>query len=379
MADLSSVAAAPHLAALRAYYLFRRALSGSMNPETRRMRGFRDDFYAAAWEEAAARLGASATSLGGGILEIEKGGRRLRARGNLTSVDDPVTLALVGDKLAVHRLLSRAGIPVPRHLALAPADMRDPGGILRRLRTPLVVKPLADTGGGMGVSTNVVGKGELVRAIAWARAFGQRVLVEEQVAGGCYRILLCDGQLVDAVLRRPPCVVADGATTVRGLVARENRLRLEAGSLRAQVLLREDPDMRATLRRQGLGLGSRPAAGASVQLKTAINENRAEENEAAVAALCGEIIETARRAAELTGLRLAGVDVITTDPSAPLEATAGVVLEVNASPGFHYHYRRADAGCPVALRILEHFLAPETPPADIAAADAGQRSIAYEL
>jgi glutathione synthase/RimK-type ligase-like ATP-grasp enzyme len=40
------------------------------------------------------------------------------------------------------------------------------------------------------------------------------------------------------------------------------------------------------------------------------------------------------------GTRLAGIDVITTDPGVPLGESGGVILEVNATPGYHHHYTR---------------------------------------
>ena len=33
-----------------------------------------------------------------------------------------------------------------------------------------------------------------------------------------------------------------------------------------------------------------------------------------------------------------------------------VVLEVNTTPGFHYHYHKNDGSYPVALRVLEQLL-----------------------
>jgi hypothetical protein len=58
------------------------------------------------------------------------------------------------------------------------------------------------------------------------------------------------------------------------------------------------------------------------------------------------------------GLRLAGVDVVTTDIGRPLVETGGVVTEVNGGPGLHHHYLvadRADA-TPVAVPVLEKLL-----------------------
>jgi cyanophycin synthetase len=121
----------------------------------------------------------------------------------------------------------------------------------------------------------------------------------------------------------------------------------------AQSLLPVDSDLRETLRRQGYGLASVPSAGAVVQAKTVVNDNRSEDNEAAAAQLCPEVVALGAAAACAVGARLAGVDVVTVDPSVPLESSGGVVLEVNTTPGFYYHYHRRGGEAPVATMLLE--------------------------
>jgi D-alanine-D-alanine ligase-like ATP-grasp enzyme len=58
------------------------------------------------------------------------------------------------------------------------------------------------------------------------------------------------------------------------------------------------------------------------------------------------------------GIQLAGVDVMTTDIAAPLEATGGVIGEVNTMPALHHHYlvREPRRGAPVASLILRSLL-----------------------
>jgi cyanophycin synthetase len=328
-----------------------------MRPEVRRMRELRDAFYLAAWQRAAAAAGAELVPLSGSVVEIVRWGRRLRVCGNLTSLDDPVTLQLAGDKPAVYRLLAEEGIPVPQHAVLDAAARCDPAALLRTLPAPLVVKPAADTGAGAGVSTNVATPGRMRHALAWAWAFGSRALVEQQIAGDCYRVLILDQEVIDVVRRRRPRVTGDGRSSVRQLIAEENRRRLRMGTERAQVLIRHDLDLSSTLALQKLRLGSRPPKGATIDLKQVINDNCAEENEAANGVLCGAILNAARKAAGLLRLRLAGVDVVCRDPSVPLEESGGTILDINSSPGFYYHYRRTGPSFAVADHILQHFFA----------------------
>jgi cyanophycin synthetase len=66
-------------------------------------------------------------------------------------------------------------------------------------------------------------------------------------------------------------------------------------------------------------------------------------------------VADAARAASLLGVRLAGVDVISPDCRQSLDDGDGVILEVNATPGLHYHYdiRNPGQGTPVFIPILQ--------------------------
>jgi cyanophycin synthetase len=342
------------------YYFFRRGLFGRVRLGNRRMDALRGEFYGHAWRSAAEATGARFTALTSGIGEIERDGRRIRVCASTTSLDTPMAFKRAGDKPMVRSMLARSGIPVPHHITIGIGEFERALYMLRSSPRPLVVKPAVNTGSGAGVSTNVTTVRQLRTAVAWARAFGPHILIEEQIEGDCYRILVMDGEVLDVVVRHPPKIIGDGASTVRQLVREENKLRLEAGTARAQVLIRLDPDIRNTLASQGRNMRSRPAKGEVITLKRVINDNRGRENASANGRLCCAILDSARTAAGVAGVRLAGVDVICCDPSVPLQQSGGAILEVNTTPGFYYHYHTADSSFPVAHHVLKRFFNAST-------------------
>jgi cyanophycin synthetase len=313
----------------------------------------RTRFYGDAWRQAAQAVGGDVTVLSGPLLRIGFDGGRLLVRENVTSLDDPVTLAIAGDKPLVYGLLAAQGIPVPEHAVVSHDDLDGAAAFIRRVAAPCVAKPAVDGAGGAGVTTGLRDRRRLAAALARAGAWSQDVLLERQVDGGSYRLLYLDGELLDAVLRRPPTLRGDGRSTIRALIAAENAERAARGAEVAQTLLRVDRDARATLQRQGHGLESVPPAGTLVQVKTVVNDNRWDENEGATGRLCPEVVQVGAAAAQAVGARLAGVDILTADPGAPLDRSGGVVLEVNTTPGYYYHYRRRGGEAPVATMILE--------------------------
>lgn len=313
-------------------------------------------FYRSAWADAAASVGATVEELRDGLLDIRHGDLLLRVRDNLTSLDDPVTLAVAGDKPLVYRLLAARGLPVARHTVCHYDDLAAASVFAAGLGAPCVVKPALDSAAGAGVTTGVAGEAHLARAMARAGAWSDDVVVEEQAAGGNYRLLYLDGELLDAVLRGPPRVRGDGRSSIAQLVAADNADRARRGTDAAQSLVHADRDLKSTLSRQGLGLRSVPAAGDWVQVKTVVNDNRREDNQAAAARLCGSLVEAGAAAAAAVGARLAGVDIITRDPGVSLAESGGVVLEVNTTPGYYYHYLRRGDGAPVATMILQRLV-----------------------
>jgi cyanophycin synthetase len=182
-------------------------------------------------------------------------------------------------------------------------------------------------------------------------------MVEQQVHGDVYRLLYLDGVLIDAVLRRPSAVVADGKSTVRELIRLENEARLKTGPNLAHALIVIDTDVRSTLAGQGLTLSSVPTKGTRITLKMVINDNSQHDNYNAKHLLCMSIIRDGAAAAAAVGVRLAGVDVITPDPTMPLAESGGVILEVNTTPSYHHHYYKRDGSYPVAVHLLSSLLA----------------------
>ncbi len=325
------------------------------NASALRAKSHRADFYGRVWREAAEALGAEARVVGREILEITLGDRRTRVLGNVTMADDPVTLRLANDKTTVHRLLSTQGLPVPEHVEFTLKSLEHAERFMKRVRGLCVVKAARATGAGQGVTTGIRTRSQLENAALQAAVYSAELLIEREVPGRVYRLLFAGGRLIDTVRRNRPTVVGNGRSTVRELVTEENDSRLRQGE-GAQALLHIDLDMKVTLARQALSMRFIPADGVDIVVKSVTNDNAPRDNESANDVLCEPILDACRQAIDTIGLRLAGVDVVTADPSKPLQVTGGVILEVNASPGYHYHYYRRDVGAAVAVPILAMLL-----------------------
>jgi D-alanine-D-alanine ligase-like ATP-grasp enzyme len=317
----------------------------------------------AVWEDAARELGASVVELSPVLREIRLGDVTTRITGQTVLLNDEVSSELAEDKPLVYRLLRTAGLPVPEHVSLAARERADAEAFLARGPVPCVVKPARGSGGD-GVTGEVRRPEQLRCALRVALRDADELLVERQVRGDVYRLLLLDGELLDVIRRFPPRLVGDGRSTVAELMLAEYDRRIAGEDDDAALKpFRVDLDCLFTLERQGLSLRSVPEAGAVVTVKTVTNQNRREDNETVRTPVPDELRAEAASAAATVGLRLAGVDVIAPALRAPLEASGGVILDVNAVPALHHHYRVADraAATRVAVPILRALLSADRP------------------
>jgi glutathione synthase/RimK-type ligase-like ATP-grasp enzyme len=342
----------PRLLQLCGYAVRAKRMLGRAGEQSRQVKRYRSQFYEDVWREAAVELGAVFEDLGEGIFKIRHDGATARVHDNYTPLDDPVTLQIALDKPLVSSILRSHGLPTPDHVEFSVNSLNKAYQFLAQHQM-CVVKPADGTDGGGGVTTGIETRRQLLKAAVRAAGYTSRLLVEEQVKGDIVRLLYLDGHLLDAVRRGSPTVVGDGASRISQLAFGLNQKRLDAGYKLAQVILKYDMDIERTLAQQGLSWRSVPAKGQRVTLKTVVNDNMADENESVSDQISVSTIVTGRRAAELIGARLAGVDVVTPNLRQGLEAAGGKILEINTTPGYHYHYFKRGGACRVAVPILK--------------------------
>lgn len=309
--------------------------------------------YRGYWEGAARLIGAELVPLSRAIWEVRLDGRSTRISGHVVAADDPVTLRVAGDKALCHALARRAGLPVPEHHVFRLGEAARAREVVARSGGAWVVKPAAGSASALGVTTGITSPAGVEDAAVLASLFSPELLLERMVPGESCRLLFLDGELLHAVRRRGARVEGDGRSPVAALAARAG---LDA------VLAAPGAD--ACLAAQGLGPASVPEAGRSVLLggippgRASHRELRTVYDETITGRVHPATVAAAAGVVRLAGSRFAGVDLVTPDPSLPLEACGGAFLELNTTPGIHHHYQDEDdhRGHPVAVRVLHALL-----------------------
>src|SRR5690606_15267717 len=156
-----------------------------------------------------------------GELRLTHGARSVVTRESLSELTSAVAMSRCDDKRLTRRIVSEAGVRVPRG-RLATFDEGD-RAFLDEVGD-VVVKPVRGEQG-LGITVGVETPEALEAALARAREHCPDVLIEERAPGDDLRLVVIDGKVVAAAVRRPAEVVGTGEHTVRDLVVAQSRRR----------------------------------------------------------------------------------------------------------------------------------------------------------
>ncbi|MFY9371531.1 MAG: cyanophycin synthetase [bacterium] len=294
------------------------------------------------------------------LLQLGYGKYQQRVQATITAGTGCIGVDIACDKALTKELLARAGIPVPPGVLVHTEEeaLRAAG----ELGYPLVIKPY-NGNQGKGVSLHLTTTEEIREACSLARQYSPRLLVEKQIPGRHYRLLVVGDRVVAAAERLPASVVGDGTNNLSQLIEITNRdPRRGEGHEKPLTKIVVDPVVLACLRRRGIGLDYVPPPGERVFLRDNANLSTGGTAVDVTDQLHPANALVALRAARAVGLDVAGVDLVTADISSPLQEAGGAVIEVNAAPGLRMHlYPTEGQGRDVAGEIVDYLFPPGRP------------------
>jgi cyanophycin synthetase len=271
----------------------------------------------------------------GSLVQLGQGIHQRRILAAETDATSAVAEAVAKDKELTRTLLRAVGVPVPAGRPVA--DAEDARAAAEELGGPVVVKP-RDGNHGRGVTPNLTTAEQVGRAYAAARAESEHVLVETFVPGVDHRLLVIGNRLVAAAVREPAHVVGDGRSTIAQLIDEVNRdPRRSDGHATVLSKIKLDAVGLSVLAEQGFTPESVPPAGVKVLIRRNGNLSTGGTATDVTDRVHPDVAERAVEAALVVGLDVAGVDVVASDVSRPLEELGGAVVEVNAGPGLRMH------------------------------------------
>jgi cyanophycin synthetase len=290
----------------------------------------------------------------GSLVELGQGRHRKLIQAALTGETSQIAVDIVADKEFTKQLLHDAFLPVPDGIVAGSAQ--EAAAAFRQLGAPLVAKP-SNGNQGRGVTLNLTTEEQVQRAFTRAATISCRVLLERQLQGNDYRVLVVNGKMIAASLRLPAHVTGDGRHTLEQLIELTNR-DPQRGESHEKPLTKIRLDAGFTRTTSGHARDDIPAAGETVFLQQAANLSLGgtavdvtDQVHPATRLIC-------ERAARLVNLDICGVDLITPDISLPL---SGGIVELNAGPGLRMHLHPAEGTArAVGEAIMDHLYPPGT-------------------
>jgi cyanophycin synthetase len=272
------------------------------------------------------------------MLQLGYGARQKRIQATLSNNTSILAVELACDKEGTKNILGNAGVPVPRGTVIEYLDeleqaIADVGGY------PIVIKPLdGNHGRGITININGVEEAELAYDLASNASKTRSVIVEQYYQGNDHRVLVIDGKVVAVAERVPAHVRGNGQDTIRQLIELTNQdPRRGDGHDNVLTKIVVDQTSLTVLQKQGYDLDSILPFQEVAYLRATANLSTGGVAIDRTDEIHPRNIWLAQRVAKIIGLDIAGIDIVTSDISKPLNETKGVVVEVNAAPGFRMH------------------------------------------
>jgi cyanophycin synthetase len=294
------------------------------------------------------------------MIQLGYGVHQKRMQATLSDRTGILAVELASDKEGTKKILRAAGVPVPRGTVIGFLDeleeaISEVGGY------PIVIKPL-NGNHGRGITINISSWERAEEAYDAAKAVSKQVIVERYYQGRDHRVLVVNGKVVAVAERIPAHVVGDGRLTIAELIEKTNQdPRRGVGHDNVLTRIEVDRTSEQLLEQQGYSLETVLPRGETCSLRATANLSTGGTAVDRTDDIHPENIWLMQRVAKIIGLDIAGIDVVTSNISRPLLELDGVIVEVNAAPGFRMHVSPSE-GIPrnVAEPVMDMLFPPGT-------------------
>ena len=257
-----------------------------------------------------------------------------------SSKDSKIAQTIQKDKWASNTLISRLGLPIPKWQVVDNETQLEE--IWTQYEKPVVVKPVGLVGG-HGVVTGVKTIEEAKEAFKFAQKacskhvgkdWQNKIMVQEQIKGEDYRLLVINGKLEIATKRIPAFIVGNGKQTIKELIDITNTdprrdITSPTHTLKPIVI---DESLLSYLKDQKLSLESVPKKEQKINVRKVASMSQGGITEDFTEKVGPEIKAIVESIAASIHAFTLGVDILCQDISKPLTKENGGIIEINIMP-----------------------------------------------
>jgi cyanophycin synthetase len=269
--------------------------------------------------------------ISGAVFQLGWGtNSRLILRSSLDT-DSAIGSALARVKSHTSHVLRLAGLPSPIHEVVVTKE--EALLAAKKLGWPVVIKP-NDRERSEGVTIGIYDTQSLEEAFKSATRYSKSILVEQQISGTCYRLMIANNHFLYALWRKPVSVIGNGKDSIITLLESAKNETAAKPNWHREKSIPLDSITHKVLASQGLTASSIPKHGQKVLLRFIESTEWGEDRGDATLQAHPENIDLAERAARVLGLVNAGIDIISENIGVPWHVNGAVINEVNYSPHF---------------------------------------------
>jgi cyanophycin synthetase len=257
-----------------------------------------------------------------------------------SSQDSRLAKQIQRDKWATNLMVERLGLPTPNWQVLD--SIEDIEKVWEQYEKPVVIKPVGLTAGS-GVSTELdtiekakeafrIAKEKTKRHVG--KKWQQKIMIQEQVPGEDYRLLVIDGKLEVATKRIPAFIIGDGKSTIKELIEETNKDPRRDTSKPTHILkpIKIDEPLLSLLKENNLSLDSIPKKDEKITVRKVASMSQGGITEDFTDKVGPEIKHIVESVATSIHAFAIGADVLCKDLSKPLTKDNGGIIEINTKP-----------------------------------------------
>ncbi len=294
------------------------------------------------------------------LIQLGAGVNQMRFQATITCKTSNIAVDIACNKEQTKKMLDNASIPVAKgDICYDEEDLKD---TIDDIGYPIVIKPL-DGNHGKGASINVTNWEDAVKGLKHAKEYSRRVIVEKFVTGFDFRVLVINNEVIAAAQRVPAHVIGNGKNTIQELIDITNEdPRRGYGHENVLTEITIDRTTERLIDNAGYTLNSVLPENETLYLKSTANLSTGGTSVDVTDLMHPENVFIAERISRVIGLDICGIDIMAPNLTQSLKENGGVILEVNAAPGFRMHLAPSE-GLPrnVAAPVIDMLYPPGKP------------------
>ena len=242
---------------------------------------------------------------------------------------------LAKDKSKTSILLMSNNIPVPNFLICNANDNESnitDKMYSQKISFPIVLKPIDGTFG-IDVITNIDNLSELKDSLLFFKNKNyNNIMLEEQIAGDCYRIFVFNNSVIDVIKREKPYVIGDGIMSIEKLIKERDRMQLKEKMFPTKNI------SVLYLKKQGYALIDILPKGEKLYITDIINmHNGARISRVPLNKIPKMNIDMFIKVNTVMDINCSGLDYLSNDITVDYNTNNSRILEVNGTPDTEIH------------------------------------------